>query len=244
MQNRAPMRAHRDEIPSGSVVLYTATLDPPAERIEALRALLSAEERARAASFRFPQHQRRFAVARGLLRELLGGALSLRPQEIELAEGAYGKPVLGRPLRAHPLRFNVSHSEELAVFALTLTGEIGVDVEHIRPLPDLWSLATRCFAPPELAALSRLPDEERVHGFFRAWTRKEAVIKADGAGLSWELLSFALVPAAGPNEWSVEAFGDPQRGALYSVREFTPAPCYAAAVAVTQPGLALIHRSA
>jgi 4'-phosphopantetheinyl transferase len=238
------MRTHRDEIPSGSVVLYTTTLDPPAERVDALRALLSADERARAASFRFPQHQRRFAVARGLLRELLGSALSLRPQEIELAEGSYGKPVLGGPLRAHPLRFNLSHSEELAVFALTLTGEIGVDVEHIRPLPDMWGLAARCFAPPELAALSRLPDDERVHGFFRAWTRKEAVIKADGAGLSWELLSFATVPAAAPNEWSVEAFGDPRRAALYSVREFMPAPRYAAAVAVTQPGLALIHRSA
>lgn len=237
------MCAHRDEIPPGSVVVYTTTLNPPPQRIEALRGLLSADERARAAAFRFPQHQRRFTVARGLLRELLGGALSQAPQEVELAEGPYGKPVLGGPLRAHPLRFNLSHSDELAVFALTLTGEIGVDVEHIRPLSDLWSLATRCFAPPELAALSQLSDDERVHGFFRAWTRKEAVIKADGAGLSWELLAFATVPAADPDEWAVEAWGDPQRAAIYSVREFTPAPSYAAAVAVTRPGLVLIHRS-
>lgn len=147
-------------------------------------ACLSDGERQRAARYRFAPHRRRFVVARARLRELLGARLGVPPEAVELAYGRHGKPALAPRFARAGWHFNVSHSDELAVYALSRGPEVGVDVEAVRPFPAMDRAAEQCFSPRELDAYRALGARERPLGFFRGWTRKEALLKALGLGLA------------------------------------------------------------
>jgi len=143
--------------------------------------LLTLDEQERAARFRFPHLQSSFILARGALRILAGRYLNTGPAGIRFQYGPKGKPGLAEPER---LRFNVSHSGTLALFAFTLDTEIGVDVEEIRPMPDMEQIAANFFSAQEAGEMMALPAERREPVFFQCWTRKEAYLKALGEGLS------------------------------------------------------------
>ncbi len=184
--------------------------------------LLSPDELARAARFRFEKHRNRFIACRSALREILGEYLDTDPRAIEFAYNPHGKPaVTGVHFGVH---FNVSHSGELAVIAVSRTRELGVDVERIDPRFAGEQIPERFFSAAEIAALRSLPEHLQIEAFFLCWTRKEAYVKARGVGLSLELSSFDVTlapgePAAflrGADGWEIEAF--------------TPAPGFAAAV--------------
>jgi 4'-phosphopantetheinyl transferase len=163
-----------------------ASLDVSDEELARCRALLNDEERTRADRFRFAKHVRRFTVARAFLRTTLGDALGRPAESIELEVGEHGKPFLPHD----ELHFNLSHSHELAVIAMT-DMPVGADVEHVRPMPDAMRMAERFFAPEEVDALRDC--EDRDHAFFRIWTAKEAYLKALGAGIVvLPLSSFAV----------------------------------------------------
>jgi 4'-phosphopantetheinyl transferase len=87
--------------------------------------------------------------------------------------GINGKP----ELEGHPLHFNVSHSEDSAVFAFSRSAPVGVDLECVRQVPDMLQIAQRFFTPAEALALSDVPDRERTEAFFRIWTRKKHLSK-------------------------------------------------------------------
>ena len=162
---------------------------------ERLTKLLSAEELARAARFRFDRHRERFIVAHGVLRTVLSAYVGSAPGTLRFGAADDGKPFLATradcSLRCE-LRFNLSHSGDLALVAVSAGRELGVDVERIEPKRDLERLARRFFAPEERDALIRLPPDERDAGFFRYWTLKEAYLKAVGTGLGRALASFAV----------------------------------------------------
>jgi 4'-phosphopantetheinyl transferase len=171
--------------------------------LETLAECLSAEERRRAERFVRDIDGRRFIVSHAALRTILGRYLGIPPDRVEMTVRVGGKPELAiaspRPLgegpgvrAAGPLRFNLSHSEALALIALTLECEVGVDVEHVRPMSDIANIVKRYFAPGEQAAWLALPECERLAGFFRCWTRKEAYLKARGIGLSGGLDKFEV----------------------------------------------------
>lgn len=167
-----------------------------------LRALLSSDEQERAARFVFRQDRRRYIVARARLRQLLGARLRIRPEKIEFQYGAAGKPALAA---SHDdLRFNLSHCEDVAVYAFADATEVGVDVEAVRTLDDADEIALRVFSPRERAAYLRLAEGERPWGFFRCWTRKEALVKALGSGLSQPLEDLDVSPA--PQGWMLHSF--------------------------------------
>lgn len=173
-------------------------LDPPPGRLAELDALLSAGERQRAERFAFPHLRRRFVVARGALRTILGRYLELTPEAIRFRYAPRGKPALAEPPES-PLRFNLSHSHELAVCAVTLGREVGVDVEWVeRAGLELERLAAAFFSPTERAVLAGLPESDRAVAFFDCWTRKEAYLKARGEGLAIPLAAFdvSLAPGA------------------------------------------------
>lgn len=182
-------------------------LDAPPDAVSACRDLLSPDERERAGRFHFERDARRYVVAHGVLRAVLGRELGHPPAAIALVRGPHGKPHLadGGP------RFNLSHSDEIALIALHATREVGVDVERARPLPDMPQLAALAFAPAERAAWEALPPEARTAAFFRAWTRTEALAKARGGGFG------APARDAQPGEW---------------VTDFEAAPGFAAALAL------------
>lgn len=176
----------------GEVQVWRANLHRPDDVVEKFRRTLSTEEIDRANRFHFERHRRDFVVGRGLLRELLGRYAGTQPETLEFAYGAYGKPALSDSDR---LRFNMSHSGGVALFAFTEGRQVGIDVEKIRADFASEDIARRFFSTIEVDCLTSLPVEERVAAFFRCWTRKEAFIKATGKGLSQSLDGFDVTLA-------------------------------------------------
>jgi 4'-phosphopantetheinyl transferase len=172
---------------SGSIEVLVTRLDAQPEAVHALAATLSDAERQRAARFRFVRDRRRFIVARARLRELLAARLGVRPESIELAYGRYGKPELAGRFAGAGWRFNISHCEDVALHALCAGGEVGTDVEAIRPVREADRIAAGYFSCRENAAYRALPALDKPLGFLRCWTRKEAFVKALGGGLSSRL---------------------------------------------------------
>ena len=197
------------------VDVWRAALDDqPDDVVQFLQGLLAADEAQRAAGFYFERDRRRFIVCRGILRILLGRYLGRAPQAIALSYGANGKPALAEPAARcaeDTLHFNVAHSEGLALFAFTRAGEVGIDVEHMRDLPDWEQVAEAAFSPHELAQLRACPAARRRDEFFRAWTRQEAVLKALGTGLG--------------------AVADAAAESAFNVYPLDPGPGFAAALA-------------
>lgn len=197
--------------------------------------LLDADERARAARFVFERHRRRFTVARGVLRQVLGRYLGVDPREPAFDYGDHGKPALRHPAGT-ALRFNVSHSHELALIAVTAGRDLGVDVERIDPERAAVSIAERFFAPAEVAVFRALPPEDWVPAFFNCWTRKEAYMKATGRGLSLGLDRFRVSLAPGEPAALVETAWNPADAARWSMRALDPGPGYAGALCVEGTG--------
>ncbi len=164
--------------------------DLPVAASEGLRALLSEAEATRAARFRFERHRVRWTAARAGLRVLLARYVGNSPQELVFKVGPHGKPFLrGRSIPY----FNLSHSGDLALLAVTGHAAVGVDVERLNPRASCDLLARRFFSEREKEWLRGLEDRERLTGFFRIWVVKEAVLKASGVGLSVPLRSVEVL---------------------------------------------------
>ena len=144
---------------------------------------LSADERERAARFRFSADRKRFTVARGLLRVILGRYARVDPAAFAFSYGSRGKPAIENPPDARLFTFNVSHSAGVALIAVARERDIGVDVERLREIEAL-EIARRFFSQAEIDAVQSVSGAERQRAFFSSWTRKESVLKACGAGLA------------------------------------------------------------
>lgn len=159
----------------------------PAQEQE-LMALLSADEILRANRFRFAHLKQRFVAAHAALRQILGLYLNLPPQKIKFDVEKHNKPCL-LSTNSLSIQFNLSHSHDVAMIGVTLSHPIGIDIEKIQSNDHL-EVAKRYFSPQENTVLRGLPDGERHLGFYRLWTRKEAVVKAIGHGITLPLSSF------------------------------------------------------
>ena len=147
--------------------------------------------------------------------------------------GPHGKPELASDGGETGLRFNVSHSHGLALYAITRHREIGVDVERIRPEVASETIAEHFFSPREVAVLRALPATLQATAFFACWTRKEAYIKARGDGLSLPLDQFAVSLAPGEPAALLYTAWDAQEAARWALHDLASGPGYRAAVAVT-----------
>lgn len=222
----APRRRSVRRLAADELDLWRVALDGGDD--PALRALLSADEEDRARGFYFERDRRRFIVGRAMLRRVLACYVGIAPEELEFDYGETGKPELA--LGATAPRFNVAHSEDIAVFAITSGSEVGVDVERLRELPDDESIAEAYFSAAEQARLRSVSPALRRVEFFRAWTRQEAILKATGTGLG------ALDD--GDVDGFTEARSDGENPAFHGSRvpqlrvyPFVPADGYVAAVA-------------
>ncbi|HMN30338.1 MAG TPA: 4'-phosphopantetheinyl transferase superfamily protein, partial [Caldilineaceae bacterium] len=160
-----------------AVHIWSITLDGAPAFLRQLQQTLSADEQERARRFQFAWLRRRFVVARGMLRTLLGCYLEQAPTAVHLVYNQYGKPALGDGEGEESLRFNLSHSGDLALLAFTRQAELGIDLEWIHPDIDYAEIAQRFFSPLEWAALCAVPAPQQLAAFYRCWTRKEAYIK-------------------------------------------------------------------
>lgn len=178
------------------VHLWRVELDPPSAVFNDLAVCLSTEERQRADRFVRESDRRQFTASHAALRKILGRYLDIAPEKVTFTTRPGGKPELAPRSHSSPVRFNLSHSRELALVAVTLGGEVGVDLEHLRPICELENIVGRYFACREQAQWRALAEQERLPAFFRCWTRKEAYLKARGVGLSGGLDRFevTLIP--------------------------------------------------
>jgi 4'-phosphopantetheinyl transferase len=206
-------------------------LDVGPEAVRALAPLLSDAERQRASRFVFDRDRRRFIVARARLRRLLSARLDVQPESVEFVYGTHGKPALARRFADSDLRFNVSHSDDVAVYAFGLGREIGIDVETIRVIRDADDIAAQFFSSRENDAYLALDPRNKLIGFFNCWTRKEAFIKALGDGLDYPLDRFDVSLAPGEPAKILRVKGTSGDDCGWRMESFSPAPGFVAAVA-------------
>ncbi len=211
--------------------------------------LLSDAEKARADAIRIAPVREEFVAGRGLLRSLLGAALGDRPTAVALTTKLYGKPCLPQSAK---VEFNVSHSDGMILIAISRASEVGVDVEFVSDefgkAEELIGIARESFHADEFTAIARTPPgRERLLAFYRAWTRREAVAKADGRGIA-SLLKYQVFPVDEFGESRVSLAGsaghgsgrDPASGDVdYFVQTPNAGPHHLAAVASRKPRQAL-----
>lgn len=177
------LRLENDE-----VQIWLARLDE--ENAQDLMRVLSDDERARAECFRLARDKKRFVASRGFLRIFLGGYLNKSPQEIRFEYSEYGKPSI--KVTECEIKFNLSHSDDLALYAFTREKEIGIDIERVKPNFVEDEIISQCLTSQEIAHFQNLSEHEQVSFFFDCWTMKEAFLKTTGEGF--------LIP---PNEINV-----------------------------------------
>jgi 4'-phosphopantetheinyl transferase len=213
------------ELGGDEIHLWSAALDRPGDE-----SLLTENEIARANRFKIAHTRNQFISARGQLRIILGRYLGLDPRAVLLSIEQSGKPVLD-PSLSSDLKFNVSHSEAQAIYGMTRRGRIGADVEKQRFIPNSEGLVERFFTQRERDAFFPLPEPERLAAFFRAWTRKEAVLKAVGRGVQ-ALDQCDVTFCANEPEMVLRLGDDTESAEKWFLRSWQPQPGYAAAVAV------------
>jgi 4'-phosphopantetheinyl transferase len=182
----------------GTVHVWRMPLVLSDARLDDLRGCLSREEAERAARYHFERHGRRFIACRGQVREILARYLKTHVADLHFRYSPRGKPSLDESVCGSAVNFNVSNSQDVALCAVAMGQELGVDVEFVREPLDFEGLADRFFAREEVAVLRAIPDGQRLEAFFRCWTRKEAILKATGTGLAFPL--DRVVVTLGPDE--------------------------------------------
>ena len=196
----------------------------------AYRALLSPTEIAQADRFAFSHLSRSYEISRGALRLLLSRYLGCRPSDLVFTFGPRGKP--GVSGGGSQIRFNLSHSGDLALYALTVNCEIGVDVEKVRNISGIEQIASRFFCPGEASNLLSIAEaRQREEAFFRCWTRKEAYIKAVGDGLSAPLDRFQVTLLRDDPAQFVHIGNDRRAAARWTLQHLDPAANYIGALA-------------
>jgi 4'-phosphopantetheinyl transferase len=222
---------HRNEI-------HVWKVDLGEEVFSALRAYatLSAQERGRADKFKFDRDRIKYVRAHTALHHILASYLNVQPGAIEFSEGPQGKPDLILPPGKLPLKFNLSHSGDAALVAVTLDRHVGIDIEYVQRELDCLEIADRFFAPAEIRKLRALDPETQTRAFFTCWTRKEAYIKAKGGGLSIPLQDFEVSLAPGEKAALLWHRTDPKETRRWQFEEISVIDGYAATAAVEGRG--------
>jgi 4'-phosphopantetheinyl transferase len=219
------------QLAEDEVHLWRIATDRPCD-LPSLRELLAADERAKADRFRFDGDRRRSIVRRAALREIITRYLDVRPADLAFCYGPQGKPSLAAPFCQSGLEFNLSFSGETVLCAVG-RHPLGVDLERYRAIEDAALVAKHFFTPGEVGLQNQADDANRV--FLRHWTRKEALIKATGSGLSVPLNSFDVSwrPDGAPHQVTLaDAEGRPS---TWYLRDLSPAPDELAALATKLP---------
>ena len=217
---------------SDEVHVWRASLNCTEAKVQVLKQTLVAEELRRTGRYHFQKDREHFIVARGLLRTILGRYLDMEPGQLRFCYGPHGKPALARDPGEDGLRFNLSHSHGLALFAVSRGRELGVDLEYIEAHLADDQIAERFFSPREVALLRDLPKDVQREAFFIFWTRKEAFIKATGKSLSLPLNQFEVSLVPGKPIVLLSTNGDHQKASRWSLQPLAARSGYAAALCV------------
>jgi 4'-phosphopantetheinyl transferase len=207
------------------VHVWVARLEPESAESPRRLAATTDAERERASRFRRREDAERYLAAHGALRLLLADYLACDPTALRFGARENGKPFL----EGACLEFNLSHSGALALIAVARSRQVGVDVERLRPMPDLETVAARVCSPAELAALADLAEPHRERAFFAMWTRKEALAKATGDGIAGVVRAARNALVDAEDRWTLVEVSD--------------LPGYAACVAAEGSDWRLVRRT-
>ncbi len=191
-----PTSGIRSTIAPDEVHLWAWLLEPVPAGLAAHVALLDPMESRRFRDFRFASDAGRYAVAHANLRRILSGYCHRPPAKICFRANRFGKPELADTDAPSSIRFSLTHSRSIAIAAVAHGRPVGVDVEDVRPIEP--EVADAHFSAREISDLSGLHGDAWLNGFYRCWTRKEAILKAEGVGLHRALDGFdvSLLPDA------------------------------------------------
>jgi 4'-phosphopantetheinyl transferase len=218
----------RDRPDKLRIDLWRWTLQVPETTITSLRNLLSPDEIARAERFIRPIHGGRYIAGRGRLRQIISSYLGRDPVALEILTDEYGKPfVASGPTGG--LHFNLSHSQDQALLAVSRDLPLGVDIEMIRPIEER---VERIFSPAEQQDLASLSGADWTIGFYNCWTRKEAFVKALGHGLSLPLDDFDVSLRPGEPARLIRLRADPDAPKRWKLIPLEVEPRFAGALAV------------
>jgi len=219
-------------LPPDTLHVWLADLIQAEACAERLERMLGPREIERANRFRFPHLRRNYVARQGILRDLIGRYTGTAGADVQFVFGDMGKPALAAN---STLQFNMSHSQHLALYGFMWNHEIGVDIEFERPLADLADIANASFAAEEVASLFSLPPDQRITAFIKCWSRKEAFIKAVGAGLSFPLDAFAVTLTPDVPAKLLRVDPQPAWVSQWRYATFDVLGKYAAAALVTHP---------
>jgi 4'-phosphopantetheinyl transferase len=217
---------------NGEVHVWRISLAQRASTLKRCRSLLSPAELAKVERFHFHRDRDRFTIAHGALRDLLSRYLATTAEQLCFTNYGNGKPELALKSNPMNLRFNLSHSGELALLAVTKSLLLGVDIEFVRNDFHPIEVANAFFSKKEVEALHILPVRQRAQAFFNCWTRKEAYLKARGDGLSFPLESFDVAFAPWERPALLNVRSDPGEALRWQIYDLRPGEEYTAALAV------------
>ena len=187
--------------------------------------------------FIFEKDRITHTISKGTLRYIMSGYLNLKPEEIIFNQNEYGKPFISEDQNPEKIQFDLSHSGDMIIYAISKGRNIGIDIQEIKDSDSVIDIVEHYFSETEKSAFRSLPDEQKLKGFHSCWARKEAYIKALGLGLSYPLNSFSM-PVT-PEYSSAVIYDD--KGTAYSVTDIITSPGYAATVAVEGSDAELQH---
>jgi 4'-phosphopantetheinyl transferase len=189
----SPQKLQGKILQEGEIHVWYAKLDQSMPSVDNIKHLLTTAEKSRVERFHFDRDKIRYIGAHAILKILLSYYLDTRPHSINFQAGRYGKPALNKIKHKGGLRFNMSHSEGIALYAITRNCEIGIDIEKIREIPEADNIVKRFFSKNEIKKYYTAPNSRKREFFFEIWTRKEAFTKAIGSGLFHPLDVFEVL---------------------------------------------------
>ena len=207
-----------DQLKNKIIFFYT-DLDQPENIIWKYYAVLPSFEQKKIDAYKVKAIKDRQILLKGLLHVLLGCYLKTDPQSIEFEYNKFGKPFMPDHPKYKNICFNISHSNNIAVYGFTQKRNIGVDVEKVRELPDMNGVIDLCFSDSEKKWFNMISSQDKNKIFYKIWTSKEAYLKAIGTGLSFspdkistglnsegDIIFENIEGDENPEKWRLDAF--------------------------------------
>ena len=231
---------------TAEIQLWSIDINSASHDVEELLSLLSDDELERAKKFRFQKHLHRWIVGRAMLRTILSAMTQRSPESVAFEYNEHAKPYLPYSSGHERIHFNLTHSSDLALIAVTSAGPVGIDVERIKPLSNIDAVVSRFFSPAERDEFAGVTgDVDRLKAFYACWTRKEAYLKALGCGISKPTDTFDVTFLSNSEPEIIAIDGDNDTARDWLLFDLKVTPGYVGALAIrSKDDIDLIWREA